>query len=353
MHLVKKQLEKIFVESTVSIGGCSLKPTQSFRFSNLEIKRQPAYSLKVKEAGIRYDLFSLLKGRLLKFYLKDATVSLNLPRESLAELPRYVNLNSSRSGLFTIGTIEFSNLNLNLKLKGLRLQAELSAEVNGAKQLLNNLSLKIDSLASQDFHLNDCFFKVRQNQSEGSFSIHRLQYNKLKIDALKAEARLLDKLLFLDSLSARLFSGHLQADAAIRLDENNGYLLNLKFINLDAETFVEDFNLNEKVEMRGKIGGQLTLQGRGLDIQAVRGDFSDSAGGVLTIKDTKFLENIARSSQQPLDLLVESFKDYHYNKAMMIVYFDKGNLNFDIAMDSETGKRSLSITIHDFRLWRR
>lgn len=353
LRLIKQQLERIFVNSTVLIRDYSLKPAHQLSLFDIQIKNEPIYSIKVKEMTVQYNLSSLLKGSISKFYLKDAAVSINTPQQSILGLHQYLHFGIPAQGIFTIKDVKFSNLNLALKSKELSLQAELSVVVNLPEQLLNYLNLKVDSCDSRDFHLKNAFLNVSQNQSAGSLSIYQIQYNKLNIDQLKAQARLKDKLLFLDDLSAQAFSGKIQGDFGVTLDENNGYFLNLKFINLDAEAFVEDFNLNEKVKMSGKLAGQLTLQGKGLDFQVINGDFSDVAGGILTIKDTKFLENVARSSQQPLDLLVESFKDYHYNKAVMRLYLEEGDLNFNIAMDSEAGKRNLSITVHDLKLGRR
>lgn len=354
LGLSKQQLERIFVNSTVLIRDYGLKPARQLSFFDIQIKNEPIYSIKVKEAAVKYNLFSLLKGSILKFYLKDAAVTVSLPERGIAGVSRYLSINPASRPILKIKGLEFSNLNLALKSKELSIQAKLSVEVNLAEQLLNYLNLKVNSWDSRDFHLKDVFLNVSQNQSAGSLLIHQIQYNKLKIDELRGQARLKNKLLFLDDLSAQAFSGIIQGNLNIALDGNYGYLMNLKFINLDTEAFVEDFNLNEKIKMSGKLSGQLTLQGKGLDFQAINGDFSDvSGGGVLTIKDAKFLESIARSSKQPLDLLVESFKDYHYNKAVMKLYQDNGNLNFDLAMDSEAGKRNLSIAVHDFKLKRR
>jgi hypothetical protein len=47
---------------------------------------------------------------------------------------------------------------------------------------------------------------------------------------------------------------------------------------------------------------------------------------------------------------VESFKDYHYNTALMKLSFDKGNIILDVALEGEAGKRNLSIVLHDFKL---
>ncbi|MGD9015028.1 MAG: YdbH domain-containing protein, partial [Candidatus Omnitrophota bacterium] len=125
----------------------------------------------------------------------------------------------------------------------------------------------------------------------------------------------------------------------------------LKFVNLDLETLVHDFGLNKKVELSGKLTGRLNFQGAGLNLHALNGDFSSAEyGGRLIIKDTQFLENLARNSKQPLDIFVESFQDYEYNTGIIRLALDKGNLILDIALDGEAGKRNLNITLHDFRL---
>jgi hypothetical protein len=81
------------------------------------------------------------------------------------------------------------------------------------------------------------------------------------------------------------------------------------------------------------------------------GNFSTlQPGGILVIKDDKFLKNLSRTTKQPLDILVESFKDYHYNTALMKLSFDKGNIILDVALEGEAGKRNLSIVLHDFKL---
>jgi hypothetical protein len=71
---------------------------------------------------------------------------------------------------------------------------------------------------------------------------------------------------------------------------------------------------------------------------------------MLTITDDKFLNNVAKSSGQSLDILVESFKNYHYNTGVMKLSLERGDIVFDIALEGEAGKRNLSIVLHDFKL---
>jgi hypothetical protein len=73
---------------------------------------------------------------------------------------------------------------------------------------------------------------------------------------------------------------------------------------------------------------------------------------MLTIKDSGYLENMARSSGQSLDILVESLKNYHYNSGVAKLSLERNNFIFDIFLEGETGKRNLKVTLHDFNLMR-
>jgi hypothetical protein len=129
--------------------------------------------------------------------------------------------------------------------------------------------------------------------------------------------------------------------------------VNLEFSGIDLNAFVHDFKLNEKVDLNGRMEGVAVLKGKGLNFTVLSGDFTANApGGDLTIKDKSYLEKIARGSGQSLDILVENFKNYHYNKGVMNLSLVEGNLILDIALDGEAGKRNFTVTMHNFNLGR-
>jgi hypothetical protein len=95
----------------------------------------------------------------------------------------------------------------------------------------------------------------------------------------------------------------------------------------------------------------LTFKGAGHDIEILSGELSSfGSGGILVIKDTNFLQNMARKTNRSLNLLVENFKDYHYNIGTIKLLLDNGDLVLDSVLEGETGKRDINIVLHDFRL---
>ena len=85
------------------------------------------------------------------------------------------------------------------------------------------------------------------------------------------------------------------------------------------------------------------------NIKEIKGDFrTDTSGGTLIINDKTFLENVAKQSNQPLDIIVESFRNYNYNNGIVKLSAETGNLVMDLKLEGKSGKRSLAIILHDF-----
>ena len=220
-----------------------------------------------------------------------------------------------------------------------------------AKKQLQNVSLE-SGVSIEGFLLKRLSpFSIIRGRLEGDFYLRKIQYNKLRIDDIQGRFLLERRRLFLSSLYAHVLGGDVSGDSGFIMDKSAAYSFNLKLTDLDMEKFVNDFNLKEKFLLTGKLSGAVNLLAEKADIKALSGDFSTSeSGGVLIIKDNKFLENMAINSGQSLDILVENFQNYRYNTGMMKLSFDKGNLIFNIDLEGGTGKRNLSITLHDFKL---
>ncbi|KJJ85051.1 hypothetical protein OMAG_001079 [Candidatus Omnitrophus magneticus] len=54
-----------------------------------------------------------------------------------------------------------------------------------------------------------------------------------------------------------------------------------------------------------------------------------------------------KTSKQSLDILVEQFKYYRYNVGNIKVLLDGQNINLDIELSGDTGKRVFNIVLHD------
>lgn len=350
MILVRKQLGNVFIQSRVSVGRCVIQPTRGLSFFDIEIKRQGVYDIKVKEAVIQYSLFSMLKAGSLKLSLKGARVYLSTPGKGIGEFAGYLNLGKGNSLLMSI---EVSDLALDLNTLDLTAKANLSLGLNLFTQSLDYLDFEIDIFKMLGVQLENASLKLGSRLGQGDFSLAKLKYDKLSVTDIKGKAKLEGMVVLLYGVSARALDADIEGDLNLKIGKETQYLANLKFAHLDIERFVRDFNLGEKFEMTGRISGDLKLQGKGAQIEILGGSFSTlQPGGTLVIRDTKFLENMARNTRQPVNLLMESFKNYRYNTGLMSLDFEDGNIMLKIELEGEAGKRNLSVTVHDFKLWK-
>jgi len=174
-------------------------------------------------------------------------------------------------------------------------------------------------------------------------------YNKLKIGDIAGKAGLKGDILNINPIFVSFLGGNVKGDFNISLDEKMNYNLRLNSQHLEIKKFVDEMELNEKFDMTGKMEGAFFMSGAGQAIKEIEGDFrTDAGGGTLIINDRTFLENVAKQSNQPLDIIVESFRNYIYNKGTVKLSAETGNLVMDLKLEGKSGNRSLAVILHDF-----
>lgn len=185
-------------------------------------------------------------------------------------------------------------------------------------------------------------------RDSGNFSVEEITYDKARIARVSGGIRLAGNKLFLSPLSAQSLNGRIEGEAGIGLEKSAVFDVNLQCSSIDISALVRDFRLEEKFEMTGSLGGKVSFGGAGGSMNVLSGNLSASQpGGTLVIKDTGFLENMAAASKQPVEIVVASFKDYHYNNGVIKLSLNKGDLLMNAVLEGETGKRDLEVLIHD------
>lgn len=350
--LVKNELKKVFLQSEVSIGTCAFLPLRMVAISDIEIKRPGIYDIKIKDALLSYRLFSILKSSSRKLILRGIKVQVNTPAKEMAKFASYLNL--GKGGTPVAGIVEIFGLGLDLKTADLTTQATLaSIGVNLISQSLGYIDLKIDNLGIMGMQLENAVLILSPFTGKGKLEIARVNYDKFGMGDIKAALTLQDKTLSVSGISIRALDGDIQGDLELAMEKELRYTLNLKCAALDIARLARDFKWREKFDMTGKLSGELKLRGEGAKIAMLSGDFSTlTPGGELIIMDTAFLENMARSTQQPVELLVENFKNYRYNTGLLSLGLEDNNIILKLALEGDAGKRNLEVVLHDIKFGR-
>lgn len=211
------------------------------------------------------------------------------------------------------------------------------------------LEVKIGSLDKDDLHIEGIDLKLNLMQRLRDISIRKIKYSKIAIEDILAQTQLKNRALSLSSISGKILVGQVDGDVVFYLGKENRYKCNFQFVDLNLEDAVNKFDLQERFSISGKLSGSMKIEGKGQDLNMLEGNFSlPLPGGMFIIKDDKLLGKLARDSNQPLDIFVESFKNYRYNTGVMKLSLEKVGLVLNIVLDGETGKRNLNIVAHNF-----
>ena len=346
IYFAEKQIEKTFPHSSVSVGGCGFLPLGTFSLNDIRIVNRPVLDVAVKSISFRYSPASLIKATLTRISVADAVLTIQLPDKSIGELRRFVAAGAS-APVVKIEKLEVINARCAITAKEAALKAALSASFDMKTATLESCELAIDSLEAGAAALQACALAVKNNAGPGNFSVKKITFQNAALREIGGRPRLIDNALVFDDLSGEFLGGKVLAQGALSLAGGFSYELNVVFTALDLDRFVRDFKLTEKLALAGNISGPLSLKGSGGRLGKIRGNLSADKGGQLTIKDDTYLKGIAQNSGQSLDIIVESFNNYHYNTGDIAVSLDEGNLVFTIALEGQAGKRQLSVVLHD------
>ena len=347
LRIANKELHKIFRESSVA----GLKFTKDFiEFQDIEIKERNSYYFKIKEARIYYDLNSIFNKQIEKVLLNEVSARVNMDKDSLPGFYPLPAEASKGNNKFYITKFEATNINLDLTKDYIKIKWNASLQLDMPTKIIDYIKLNISSLSTSLFQVEGLALNVIQKQGKGGFYIKAINYNKLKIGDMVGKAGLKGNILKIDSILVSFLDGNVKGEFNISLDEEIDYSLRLNSQSLEIKKFVDDMKLNEKFDMTGRLEGTFYMSGNGQEIKEIKGDFqTDANGGILIINDKTFLENVAKQSNQSLDIIVESFRNYNYNNGIINLAIENNNLVMDMKLDGKTGKRNLSVVLHDFK----
>jgi len=204
-------------------------------------------------------------------------------------------------------------------------------------------------LKAGEFRINFTIISLVMERA-AEFSIKEtVIYDKLKIPELHGLAKYSRGTLALGNVSARVLSGIVEGGAMIKLGKKPYYAAALKLKDIQLEKVIELFELSEKIDLTGFISGSLELSGDESMLTRLKGKLEASPkGGMLTIKSQEWLDAIARYAKTDINVVVENFKNYHYDEGSAGVGLKGTSIIVDAHLRGEAGRRDLLISLHDF-----
>lgn len=353
INVAKWQLQRVFPASAVSIEKCHFNPKGSLAFSNIHIKREDAYDCIIKEVSIHYKIPQVFIGFIDNVRIDNPLLYVNLRKATAGKLSEMVNI--SKRSIFSIREADLSDMQVKLATRDLDLDGRISLRFSQKEKDLQYVDAFFNTLKIHAVLFEEV--RIKENPSldiVADLSVKKIVYDKAVIRDLTGALYRDGAVLSFDSLIAQLFNGDIRGDIKVALDRKSDFSIDLNCADLSLDTFVKDFKLDDRFQLTGRLSGNVSLSGRGFNLDDIRGTLkTDPGGGLLVIKDTGFLKKIASRSGQSLDMVVENFKNYVYTIGIVEVSLDKGDIILDIEMEGASGKRTFNIVLHDIALIKR
>jgi hypothetical protein len=352
IYVLKKKLQDIFPESSISLLGCSFHLI-GISFSGLRIEAIPQYDFEIRELKVVYipGLLRKGKGSILEIYIGPSQIRLNMAEESIFNFWEKVNLDisSQRRKVIPVGYLVLRDLGLSLRAKDFAMEAELNLEISPSQKKIVSSESTIHLIKLGEIKIESVQI-LKQKSSKLKLFIKKANLGKIELKETEAFPEMKGDVLILESLNSAILDGRLSGNLKFQLARLLRYAGELKFKDIDLGKIINKFNLEEKISFVGRADGRIVIEGEGRDLSLLEGSFElAETGGSLSVRDTRFLKNLAEGTDQPLDILVEGLKDYHYNSGKLKLKLEEDTLILKINLDGEEGKREFMVRIHNFK----
>lgn len=340
-----ERLEETFIGSKAMIRESRLGG-RSLVFSGIEIKRVGFYNLEIKEVEIKYSIAALIIGKVDSVMLKDLSFKLKMG----GELPEPDDLiRRSGGGVLRIDKAYLSNAYVSIDTRNIDLEGVISLDLSLADARVERIDAVIEKIGAYGVVLENGRIRGAPPDCEAEVSVDKISYKDFNLTDANGVICQDGSAFYLNSMTANLFNGMVRGDIALTSIDGGAFTISLNCAGLELEAFVEDFKLGDKVSISGKLGGDISINGKSFMVTGVTGGFlTEPPGGTLVIKDTRFMENMAERAGQSADLMMETFSNYRYTIGEMAVSLEGSDLLLDAALEGDAGKRELSVVIHDF-----
>jgi hypothetical protein len=181
----------------------------------------------------------------------------------------------------------------------------------------------------------------------GSLSAESLSFGKINITAIRSGMTINSDIAELDGLSGDLIGGKLAGNLRVEFRPELRYDLKLTVGGLSVPKVMAELKADKKVEATGMLDGLLEIHGSAAGIAALKGNLKALEGGDVTIKDEALLKDIAARTKQPVAIVKQSFREYHYDTGEINLDLQNNSVGMLVDLNGSKGKRNLNVIFHD------
>ncbi len=339
---VSKKIAEAMPGTKVSIGSISGSLVGDLTFSKIAI--EDAYSkISFETATLSYTMPGLFKKKIDKLSLQNGEAiyhDLNKP------MPAVSYLGSSSGASVKLAKLAISDLKLDIETQDLTLNGKVSFVRDMELNKFEDASIAIAKLRLGSIVIKDIDSKINYAQ-RGKLTVRQIAFQKWNLDEILIDFELKNDRLDLTLDSALWLGVTLTGTGDIRFAPAMAYALKVEITALPISRILTTYEWDKKLSVSGQLGGTLDIAGSSSRITELKGVLRNATDGNIVILDQAFLQRIADSAKQPIEIIKATFENYHYNEGEVAVSLDNQNIRLGINLNGEAGKRNLEVYLHD------
>jgi hypothetical protein len=339
---VSQKIAEAMPGTKVSIGSISGSLVSDITLSHIAI--EDAYSkISFEAATLNYTLPGLFRKSIDQLSLQKGEAIYH----SVGHPMPVISYGSDSSGApVKLSKLAISDLKLDIETQDMTLNGKISFVRDLELNKFEDASITLPKLRLGTIMIKDLNSKVNYAQ-RGKLTIRQVAFQKWNMDDIQIDLELRNDKLGIRLDSALWLGITLTGAGEVRFAPSPSYAFKIEITALPISRILTTYEWDKKLSVSGQLGGTLEIEGTGARITTLKGVLRNATDGNIVILDQAFLQRIADSAKQPIEIIKATFENYHYNTGEVAVSLDDQNIRLGIDLNGEAGKRNLEVYLHD------
>jgi len=351
LHVViKNSIAEQIPGAVVKIAGIETG-FSGISVKGLNVEKKNTLQVDVPDLYLRFSVPGLLKGALSEIRVNNPVLKITAPEKKFESLKKLFLAGKKKGKGIFIQVVSINNLEVEVRTKDILFKGKVNLAVDLGAGAVKTTDIVLDSFSSMDINAKNISIKSDNKGSKLAFGCGTFKYRKFVIDNAESSIEILpDNTVGFNNFKADFAGGIINGLIKFEKSDILSYRAKFDFRNIDLSSIMKSFEVDNKLDLSGRMEGSLEFAGDEKRINAIAGDFvTDAPGGIMYMKDDSMLKSMAEKYKQDINILLESFRNYHYNKGHMKVRLEANDIVMDAGLEGEAGNRNLIIVLHEFQ----
>jgi hypothetical protein len=313
------------------------------------------FKFNLRKADFEFDFSRLPKVGISSLILENALLKIS-DTKAFSKRIQYVsdkNDNTAgrkESGQYRIMKLDLKDINIEAQQGGeLALFFSFSFRGNIGKGRIERVENIEMPVAKIKYHGLNAVLNLKKERDFYVLAIPSLRIKDKEVKNISLVLEIDQDMLKFSRLNTDFFGPAASAEGVFDFKDYHNLCLKIDLINFSFSNTIDLLGKREDISLEGYFGGELTLYLDGGTLSNIKGNFSNTNGGIINIKKEAPLEFLQKHlDKYSYEALLNNFKNYNYDEGQIEITKETDLIKvlFDFRSDI-LGRRTIGINFHN------